>query len=225
MLHDGHRKRLRRKAKNSALEDHELLELLLFYAIPRRNTNDIAHVLLQRFGSFQALVNADTAALCSVHGIGENAACLIKTVGEIMSRCEKNRADSRHLLSSFSELSRYLSSLFIGSSSEKTFLLLFNPSNRLIGCEKISDGIVTVTPLSIRKILDLSLQSNASSVLLAHNHPDGIVEPSEEDLCSTQKILQSLADIGVRLVDHYIVTPNSCLAILHPMQQIQESNV
>ncbi len=214
-VHDGHRERLRKKFRQGALEDHELLELLLFFSIPRRNTNEIAHALLKRFGSLDAVLRADESALQSVEGMGEVSAIQIKTVAEIMSRCAREQVDDRRLLSSFSELSGYLQSLFIGSLREKTFLLLFNAANRIVCCEMIGEGNAVLTPVCLRHVIELALQKGAAAAVLAHNHADGIVMPSEEDVRATERIRDALDGVGVRFIEHYIVTPDRCIPILH----------
>ncbi len=214
-IHDGHRERLRRKFCQGALEDHELLELLLFYSMPRINTNEIAHELLLRFGSLDAVMNADREALQTVKGVGETSAIYLKAMAELMSRCARSRADDRHLLSSFGELEAYLHSLFIGSVREKTFLLLFNAANRLICCEMLGEGDATRTPICLRQAVSLSLQRSAAAAVLAHNHADGLVMPSQADRVATEQIREALENVGVRFVEHYIVTPNGCIPILH----------
>lgn len=214
-VHQGHRERLRKKFCQGTLEDHELLELLLFYSIPRQNTNEIAHELLLRFGSLDAVMNADIEALQTVGGIGETSAIQIKAVADIMSRCARSRTDHRHLLSSFSELEAYLHALFIGSAREKTFLLLFNAANRLICCDMLGEGDATRTPICLRQIVSLSLQKNAAAAVLAHNHAVGLVLPSETDRIATEQISEALGNVGVRFIEHYIVTPDRCMPILH----------
>ena len=214
-VHDGHRERLRKKFRQGTLEDHELLELLLFFSIPRRNTNEIAHALLKRFGSLSAVLRADESALQSVEGIGATSALQIRTVAEMMSRCARQQIDDRQLLSSFSELSSYLQSLFIGSLREKTFLLLFNASNRLVACEMLGEGNATLVPVCLRRVIELALQKGAAAAVLAHNHADGIVAPSEEDARATERIGDALEGVGVRFIEHYIVTPDRCIPILH----------
>ncbi len=214
-VHEGHRERLRKKFRQGALEDHELLELLLFFSIPRRNTNETAHALLKRFGSLDAVMNADITALQTVEGIGETSALQIKAVAEIMGRCARSRSDDRHLLSSFGELESYLHSLFIGSAHEKTFVLLFNAANRLICCEMLGEGNAVHTSVCLRRVIEMSLQKNAAAAVLAHNHADGLVMPSGEDVTATDRIREALESIGVRFVEHYIVTPDRCIPILH----------
>lgn len=213
-IHDGHRERLRRKFCQGTLEDHELLELLLFYSIPRCNTNEIAHELLRRFGSLNAVMNADAADLQSVAGIGEVSAIQIKAVAEIMGRCARSRADDRHLLSSFDALETYLQALFIGSTHEKTFLLLFNAANRLICCELLGEGNALQTPICLRRAVEIALQRKAAAAVLAHNHADGLIMPSEADAYATERVRESLETVGVRFIEHYIVTPDRCIPIL-----------
>ena len=213
-MHEGHRARLRKKFMQGTLEDHELLELLLFYSIPRCNTNEIAHALLARFGSLDAVMHADVLELQAVEGVGEMSAVQIKAVAEIMGRCARSRVDCRHLLSSFEALESYLQSLFIGSSHEKTFLLLFNAANRLICCEMLGEGNALQTPICLRRTVELALQKNAAAAVLAHNHADGLVMSSETDVYTTERVRESLENVGVRFIDHYIVTPNRCIPIL-----------
>lgn len=212
--HNGHRERLRKKLSQGALEDHELLELLLFYSIPRHNTNEIAHALLRRFGSLDAVLCADVSALMQVAGIGEQSALHLRAVAAVMARCEQSRADERRLLSSYEELERYLQALFIGSLREKTFLLLFNAASRLVSCELLGEGDATRTPLCSRRVVELALNKNAAAAVLAHNHADGLIFPSQEDGHATVRIADALEAVGVRLIDHYIVTPDRCVPIL-----------
>ena len=213
-IHEGHRERLRKKFCQGSLEDHELLELLLFYSIPRCNTNEQAHQLLRRFGSLDAVMNAELNEVQSVEGIGLTSAIQIKAVGEIMGRCARSRVDSRYLLSSYEALESYLLALFIGSSREKTFLLLFNAANRLICCEMLGEGNATQTPVCLRRAVELALQKNAAAALLAHNHADGLVIPSDIDVATTERVREALENVGVRFVEHYIVTPDRCIPIL-----------
>ena len=128
MVHDGHRERLRNKfleAKDS-FEDHELLELLLFYSIPRANTNEIAHDLLDRFGSLQGVFNADVPALMQVEHLGEKSAIFLKTVSEILLRYQMEKFENVSILSSPELLQNYMFSLFVGTDNEKAYILLFN---------------------------------------------------------------------------------------------------
>ena len=222
--HNGHRERLRAKfqKQKDILEDHELLELLLCYSIPRRNTNDIAHALLAEFGSFGQILDADETMLRRVKGVGPNTVMQIKAMAELMARATRSRADERRLLSSRAELNLYLSSLFIGCSREKIFLLLFNAAGRLLLCEQLDEGNILGAELDIRQLIDLCLRHNAACAVLAHNHPDGFPAPSADDILATETVKRALDQIGIRLADHFIVCQDRCISILQYQNKNKE---
>ena len=132
-LHQGHRGRLRLKAKKDIrlLEDHELLELLLFHCIPRQNTNEAAHRLIKNFGCFRRVFDADLQQLQEVYGIGENSAIFLRAISETISRYSQDAHFITHPLSSRAELMEYLCTLFVGESKEKVYLILLNSSGRI----------------------------------------------------------------------------------------------
>ena len=215
--HTGHRKRLRSKflSAPATLEDHELLELLLFYSIPRANTNEIAHRLLSRFGSIKGVVNAGLPALKEIDGIGENAALFLRAVSEYTARYERSKVELSAPLTSHAELGAYLRSLFVGYDNEVAFLLLFDSSMRLLLCEKVSEGYSAGNVLSTRTIASIALASNAPTAILVHNHPGGKATPSVEDVETTRIVSDLLISADKRLVCHYIVAGND-IARLDP---------
>ena len=216
-LHRGHRNRMRLKFKQNAayLEDHELLELLLFHAIPRQNTNEIAHRLIQKFGCFRRVFDADLQQLQEVEGIGENAALFIRAISETVARYSQDAKFITHPLSSRAALMEYLCSLFVGESTEKVYLILLSSSGRILHTEVIGSGFAGISEISVKKMNALAVANNAASAVLAHNHPDGIPIPSRQDLATTNKIRVILDQLGVNLIDHFIVVDNECVSILH----------
>lgn len=218
MTHDGHRERLKKRFLSApdSFEDHELLELLLFYAIPRRNTNDIAHFLLDRHGSVRGVFDANISSLCQTDGIGENSAIFLRAVSEILMRYERSICTHGELIDSCSDMGRYVKSLFVGTEQEITYLLLFNNSKKLIGFKKVGEGYSCENLISVRDIVEMSLASNASCAVLAHNHPNGQAVPSSDDLYSTRKVEETLRAVGVTLVDHFIIAGERCTPIIHP---------
>ncbi len=208
-MHDGHRDRLRKKFEKSGLEllaEHEVLELLLFYAIPRRNTNDIAHRLLDNFGSFSAVCDADLSELVKVDGVGYVAGILIKMIPSLTGYYTADRFSKRNIMRNSTDMGNFASSI-IGFNTNETFAVMcFNNQRALLGYEIVDRGTVNESNVSIRKIVAAALKYNASSVVLAHNHPSGIIHPSEEDLSVTGKICDTLESIGISVIDHIIVS-------------------
>ncbi len=214
MMHDGHRERIRKKFMNGdSLEDHEILEMVLFSSIPRSNTNEYAHCLIERFGSFCGVFDANANALMEVNGIGPSSAFLLRLISECISRYSLQRQDTRDLLNDRESLMEYLRALFIGCDYEKAMILFFNASGRLLEVCELGDGDVNLVHLSPRQALTAAARVNAASAVLVHNHPDGVLFPSDKDLVSTLQISQALSTIHVNLVDHFIVANHQCRPI------------
>ncbi len=214
-LHEGHRNRLRAKFSSGALlDEHEILELLLFECIPRCNTNETAHRLLDRFGSVRGILDAKESELKEVEGIGSRSAFFLKLLPSIVALYQRSGINPRGLLNGKSELLIYMQSLFIGSSCEKLFLMLFGGTGNLKRVLQLDDGLPTSSGILLNKLVRVISESNASSVILVHNHPDGVPYPSAEDRRSTERLLQAIEPIGVRLVDHFIIAGDVCYSIL-----------
>ena len=216
--HSGHRNRLKNKfmgAPRETLDDHELLEMLLFYSIPRSNTNELAHELIDRFGSLSGVFDADAAELEEVPGIGKSSVTLIRLCSEMISRYYVSNIDTRKPFTSYSMLCEYLVRLYAGTSKETVYLLLFNNAMRLIKTVLIGTGSVNVSALQMRSVVERALRCNASYALLAHNHPNGLAVPSNADIDVTHRINQALALINVNFIDHIIVAGEKCSPVLH----------
>lgn len=216
-LHQGHRGRMREKFKQNPelLEDHELLELLLYYAVPRQNTNESAHRLIKKFGCFRRVFDADMKQMQEVESIGESTALYLRVISEAISRYSKDAHFITHPLSSRAELMEYLCTLFIGESKEKVYLILLSSAGRIVHTEAIGNGFSGLSEISIKKMNTLVVESNAASAVLAHNHPDGIAKPSAQDIITTKRIQLIFEHLGVALIDHFIVVDNECVPILH----------
>lgn len=216
MIHDGHRGRIRKKfMSGDSLEDHEILEMVLFSSIPRANTNDLAHHLIDRFGSLRGVFDANALALQDVEGIGPSSAFLIRLIAECISRYSIEGQDTRDLLNNRVRLEEYLRALFIGCDYEKAMILFFNAAGRLIETHPLGDGEVNLVHLSTRQILTAATQVNAASAILVHNHPNGVLYPSDKDLAATMKIAEALKSVQVALIDHFIVVGNQCRPMLY----------
>lgn len=207
-VHDGHRERVKEQFAvygGESMTDIQYFEMLLFYAIPRRDTNELAHALLERFGSLRAVLDADPAELRSVKGIGENAALLIKTVREGMRRymVEPNR-EIRYIFSS-SDAGRYFLPILQYETIEKAYLMCLDKNDAIISCTEISSGIQGAVNVTIRQIVDTAVRRCAAKVILAHNHPSGNPYPSAEDKLLTDSLKKALRLMEIKLRDHILV--------------------
>lgn len=218
-LHKEHRKRVRERAQNTSLNewpDHELLELLLFYAIPRGDTNPIAHRLMNHFGSVAEILNASAEELCAVSGIGMSSAILLRAVAEMTRRYyrESHSHVQKQLLADPKALGKFCVDLFIGASEERLYAIYLNNSGKLLGYELISTGSVSETKLCFGKIIKYAFHYHASTLVLTHNHPGGIAQVSNEDVTSSNylKTLLKMSD-DILLVDHVIVAGNLYLSM------------
>lgn len=206
-IHDGHREKMRARflaAGLDAFADHEALELLLYYAIPRRDTNPIAHTLMERYGSLSAVLEAPAEDLRKVEGIGESAAILLRLVPQLSRKARL--ADAREtVLNSVDRAGSYLMELFAGLSRESLYQLCLDQKGKLLACKRPSQGGANSTDLNIRLLMENAILTSASAVILSHNHPSGIALPSEDDIATTEQAQKALGTIGVRLADHIIV--------------------
>ena len=209
--HLGHRDRLKarfERAGVAGLQDYEVLELLLFYALPRRDVKPLAKELLKRFGSLKGVLDADRDALLATPGIGPHAASLFRVIREAGSLYLRQKAEEREQISSTKELIDYCLSSMGGLKDEHFAVIYLNARNRIIAVETIQEGIVNQAVVYPRKVLEKALSRKASAIILVHNHPSGHVRPSDADIRLT-RILQDAARVmDIALHDHLIVGEN-----------------
>lgn len=207
-VHDGHRDRLKSRFAEHGLEsfnDINALELLLFYAIPRKDTNVMAHDLVDRFGSLSGVFDASLRELTDVPGIGENTALLIKLVPQMMKKCQLSKVNDIRVFRSSNDLGRFLVPRFMDELDELALLLCLDSRKSLICCRVLNRGVVNAVDITVRRLVELALKNKAASLVLAHNHPEGIALPSREDEAFTRKAGEALRLMGMELVDHIIV--------------------
>lgn len=207
-IHDGHREKMRQRFLQGGLEtfaDHEALELLLYYAIPRRDTNPIAHALMERYGSLSAVLSAPMEDLKKVEGIGESAAILLRLAPQIYRKARMADAAQETVLNSAARAGAYLLERFADEKNEVVYQLCLDRKGKLIACKRLGEGSVTNAELSIRSVMENAILTSASAVILSHNHPSGIALPSQDDYAATQRVKDALETIGVELADHIIV--------------------
>ncbi len=206
-IHQNHRKRLKNRYAEkglSSFEDHNVLELLLFYAIPRKDTNEIGHRLMRKFGSFSAVLDADISELAEVEGMGENSALLLKLMVDVAKRYMSDKQNHTFLNNS-ETAGKFVVPLFIGSKEESVYMLSLDAKAKLIKCDHINDGSFNAVEINVRKMAKTALKCNAAGVIIAHNHPGGVALPSPEDNEATRRVKEALASLGIELYDHIIV--------------------
>ncbi len=218
-LHEKHRERMRQKyiAAKDVLSDHEILEILLYHIIPRKNTNPIAHKLLRRFGSLRGVLEADLSELMQVDGVGEATAFFLKQLLYLWKRCE-NKQTGGVVFDSISKIGDSLTVLFGGEKSEAVYLLMLGSRAELIACRKLLDGSITACESSARKIAEIALSYGAHRIILAHNHPGVSAEPSDSDVSVTRYLRRVLSGIDLDLEEHFIVSGNTYCPIVHYLQ-------
>ena len=207
-VHDGHRQRMKQRFLRHGAEnfdDHHLLELLLFYALPRQDVNPIAHALLAEFGSLDAVLDAPADQLCKVPGIGESAAALLRLVPLMGHRYIERKAELRPLLDCSERAGEYIVPRFLTATEEQVYAVCLDAKRCAICCTRLSAGAVNAAEIGVRKLAELAISRGASGMILAHNHAGGLAIPSKEDCAATRHIKAALAVLGVELVDHLVI--------------------
>ncbi len=215
--HDGHRQRLRERFMLEGL-DHfnelQVLELLLFYAIPRQDTNPLAHQLLEQFGTLAQVLEAPVGELEKVPGIGKNAAAFLHLVRDAGRYYQINRTKQEKILNTTEKYVQFLSSFFVGRRNETVFLLCLDAKCKLLCCKEVAEGSINSASISPRRIVEMALGVNATSVILAHNHPSGLAIPSGEDVHTTHRIAAALQTVEIVLADHVIVADGDSVSMV-----------
>lgn len=205
---EGHRGRMRTRlltAGPDAVADHELLEMVLFLALPRRDTKPIARALLGRFGSFAGVISAPLPELCAVEGMGEAGAAALKLVQAAAQRLSRAELRDRPVLSDWQRLMDYLSVMLARERVEQFRILFLDSRNCLVADEAQARGTVNHTPVYPREVVRRALELHATAVILVHNHPSGDPAPSAEDVAMTQAIVRAAGVLSVVVHDHVIV--------------------
>lgn len=206
---EGHRARLKNyiaDKNEDMLSDLQLIELLLFYGIPRKDTNPLARVLISEFKSLSGIIDAEIAQLTAIEGVGENTAILIKLVAQIIKRYSVSRERDVKVFNK-PDLAAYYLQSYLKYQKEEEFHVLFMDSGfKLLKHEKMEKGVADQVNVYVRKICEKAILAGAVNVLVAHNHPSGIAKPSESDDRITKLIGDALATLGMKLVDHLIIT-------------------
>ena len=207
-LHEGHRARLKARFREHGMDnfdDHNVLELLLFYSKPRGDTNPTAHELLNRFGSLSEVFDAPFEELEKTLGVGETSALLIKLIPQIARRYMLSRTVPDKVLDSSKRAGEYLMPYFFGERDECVYLVCLDAKCKVLATRLILRGSVNSAAINVRKIVEVALSFNSTSVVLAHNHTSGIAIPSVEDKATTTRLYDALAAVDINLADHIVV--------------------
>ncbi len=213
---EGHRNRMRSRllgAGPDALADHEMLEMLLFLALPRRDTKPIARDLLTRFGGFGAVVSASAAELRAVEGLGDAGIAALKLAQAAAARLLRGELASKPVLHSWEALTDYLRAALGHEKTEQFRVLFLDARTRLIADEIMGRGTINHAPVYPREIARRALELHASTVILAHNHPSGTTEASRDDVAMTREVRRALQPLGIIMHDHLIVTGEACVSM------------
>lgn len=194
-------------------EEHQILEMLLYYSYSRGDTNIAAHNLIDAFGGLRQVLDAPYSELVKVKGIGEKSAFLLKFSQKLVSAYLEPSKKRPVILSDSATVGEYLIPKYIGEQAEVAYILCVDGKRKLISCSEISRGTVNSTSISVRKTVETALSKNAVGVIIAHNHPSGVALPSYEDTVATKDIQKALALVDVTLLDHVIVSDDDYISM------------
>lgn len=215
-IHEGHRQRLKKRFAQEGMEhfeNHEVLELMLYYAIPRKDTNAIAHNLLNHFGSLAQIMEAPVSELMKVSDVGENAAIFLSALNAFCRYYMVNRVNDHVILQTIEQCGTYLLPFFYGRRNETVYLLCLDAKCKVLCCKEVGEGSVNSAAVPIRRIVEMALGANATTAVLAHNHPSGMAIPSGEDQLTTRRLAAALSAVDIELVDHLVVADDDYVSM------------
>jgi len=215
-MHDGHRQRMKDRFRNEGLDNFNeinVLELLLFYCIPRVDTNPLAHRLLDHFGSLPLVLEATPEELEKVPCVGANVATYLSLITEVGRYYQVKRTEDEAILRSVEDCGRYLMPRFFGRENETVFMLCLDAKCKVLCCKLVGEGSVNSANIPTRRIVEMALAANATTVVLAHNHPSGLAVPSSDDIQTTRKIAKALETVDIVLADHLVMSKEDFVSI------------
>mgnify|MGYP000945577148 FL=1 len=207
-MHEGHRERMKKRFLSEGIDgfnQHQVLEMLLFYTIPRRDTNPLAHELIDRYGSLSGVLEANPEDLKKVPGVGSNTAVLLSFIPSLCRRYMNDKWKEKPLLNSSAKAGDYAATLFYGRLYEAFYVICLNARNEVLYADLVHEGTIDSAPVYPRLIVETALKHQANGIILAHNHPGGSLQPSSADLDATRKIKSACDAISIHVTDHIIV--------------------
>lgn len=216
-IHDHHRERMYERVRKNGFEgfsDHEVLEYMLYFALPRIDTNPLAHALIDHFGGYAQVLEASEEELRAVPGIGPASARLIHSILMFSRHYQISKTRSFKQLDSCEKLVEYCVPLFHGITNERIYIIMMDDRLKLLGTVLLGEGAANSVDVPSRKLVDIALRYGATNVVLAHNHPGGFALPSQADIRTTQNLKFALKTMGIDLVDHIIVAQDEGTSML-----------
>lgn len=214
-IHDGHRQRLKEEflARPDSFPDHKVLELLLFYANPRGDTNPLAHALMERFDSISGVLDALPEELRKVPGVGDHTITLLKASKELAGRYFSSRSSIGEIVRGVEDAGALLRDYFAGARTERVCLLCMDGKGKSLGVRVVGEGSVNAAQFTSRAVAEAALSLNASRAILAHNHVSGLALPSAEDRATTERLKEVLWSVDVKLEDHLIFADDEMVSL------------
>jgi len=216
-LHNKHRERVRKEfmtdgfSENSS--EHKLLEMLLYFAIPRKDTNEIAHLLINRFGTLSGVLEAPAKELMKIDGVGENTAMLLKLMIPVAKKYIASKTQKVNVFDNMDSICSFLTEKYIGFDVETFAVTTFNSRGAVVGFDILAQGDCVTVNVSVRNILEIILRNKAVCAVISHNHPGGTAMPSSADIETTKQIAETLKNIDVRLLDHIILCDDDYVSL------------
>lgn len=196
-------------------EDHQVLEMMLYYCMPRKDTNEVAHDLINAFGSFSGVLEAPVTELCKVPGVGMSAATMLSFAGSMIRYYMVDKANQDvTIFRTLNDCADYLKPYFTGMRNETVYMLCLDAKCKLLACKMLGEGSVNSAAVPLRKIVDIALSTNATSVVLAHNHPGGVALPSGDDLNTTKQLSNILRSVDIILADHIVFSDEESVSMV-----------
>ena len=215
-IHNGHRARMKQRFADygeRVFDDHQLLELLLFYAVPQGDVNGLAHTLIRQFGSLAGVLDAAPAELQKVKGVGEHTALLLSMLPQLMRRYELSKIQGDAIITSGADAGEYLLPYFFGTRNETAYLLSLDAKGKVLCCDFLAEGTLDRVNLDSRKVVETALERRATSVILAHNHISGVATPSSADISLTEALIPLLRSMHIHLLDHLVVADGDFISM------------
>lgn len=216
-IHKDHRQRLKQRFLREGLDhfdDLYILELLLFYCVPRRDTNEIAHKLLDRFGSLPRVMEAGVEELKKVDGVGEGVSTFFMLLQQLNRACEIRRHEDISIINGHEDIKNLMLARMDRQRNETVYLLCMDAKRKVLCLEKVGEGSVNSANVPIRRIVEVALAANATTVVLGHNHPGGLAFPSPEDINTTNYVAKALWSVEIDLADHIIVSDGEYISLV-----------
>ena len=215
-IHEGHRQRMKERFQRGGLEsfsDHEILEFLLFYAVPYKDTNPIAHTLVDRYGGWCKVVDAPYDELVTVSGVTPHMATLLNLAGQMARRYYQDYAGVIQHLYDYRAVGAHVTPFFMGERDESVLLVSLDNRRKHLNTTRLFRGSVNSAQFNVRTAVEQALRDNATRVVLAHNHPNGFAFPSEADIRTTKYVMDIMRPLDIQVVDHVIVSDGDCLCM------------